>query len=412
MLDLPVLEDLPPVAGKRVLLRVDFNVPLEDQPDGSRVVTDDFRIRAALPTISWLVEQGADVVLATHLGRPNGKPDPRYSLDPVRERLAQLAPGVKLLDNLRFDPGEEQNSASFVDTLLDGIDFYVNDAFGATHRAHASIVGPPSRVPSAAGRLLAREVEVLSDLLHGPSQPFVVVVGGGKPSSKLGLMAALAEKVDEVLIGGGMAHTFQAAAGCTTGRSMVDHDLVDECRRILMSDTSIRLPVDLRVLSADGRVMTADALVAAQELEASYRYTRPSKVQRRADGGEVRISGRDVEHGWEALDIGPASAEIYREVILNAATVFWNGPMGVFEDPRFACGTRVVAEAVAACPGFTVVGGGDSASALRSLGLTSAIDHVSTGGGASLELIERGDLPGLAALREGAKAFAPAHAHG
>jgi phosphoglycerate kinase len=412
VLDLPVLEDLPPVAGKRVLLRVDFNVPLEEQPDGSRVVTDDFRIRAALPTISWLVEHGADVVLATHLGRPKGKPDPRYSLDPVRERVAELAPGVELLENLRFDPGEEQNSASFVDSLLDGIDFYVNDAFGATHRAHASIVGPPSRMPSAAGRLLAQEVEVLSGLLHGPSQPFVVVVGGAKPSSKLGLIAALAEKVDEVLIGGGMAHTFQAAAGCTTGRSMVDHDLVDECRRVLMSDTSIRLPVDLRVLSADGRVMTADALAAAQEMEASYRYTRPSKVQRRADGGEVRISGRDVEHGWEALDIGPASAEIYREVILNAATVFWNGPMGVFEDPRFASGTRVVAEAVAACPGFTVVGGGDSASALRALGLTEAVDHVSTGGGASLELIERGDLPGLAALREGSKAFALAHAPG
>lgn len=409
MVDLPVLEDLPPVEGKRVLVRVDFNVPLEDQPDGTRTINDDFRIRAAIPTIEWLQSHGATVVVATHLGRPKGKPNPRYSLDPVRARLAELSPGTELLENLRFDAGEEQNDPRFVDRLLEGVDYYVNDAFGATHRAHASIVGPPTRVPSAAGRLLAREVEVLSGLLHGPSQPFVVVMGGAKVSSKLGLMSALAEKVDEVLIGGGMAHTFQAAAGCTTGRSMVEHDLIPECRRILGSDTSLRLPVDYRVLSPDGRMMSAHELSAALAVQAGYRYARPSKVQRRADGGEVRTSGRDVEHGWNALDIGPATAEIYREVILNATTVFWNGPMGVFEDPRFAAGTRVVAEAVAECPGFTVVGGGDSASALRSMGLVDAVDHLSTGGGASLELIERGDLPGLAALREGARALAAAH---
>ena len=410
MVDLPVLEDLPPLEGKRVLVRVDFNVPMEDHADGSRTVADDFRIRAALPTIEWLKEHGAQVVAATHLGRPKGGPNPKYSLDPVRARFAELAPGVELLENLRFDPGEEKNEPEFVDRLLEGIDYYVNDAFGATHRAHASIVGPPGRVPSAAGRLLAREVDVLSGLLHGPSQPFVVVVGGAKVSSKLGLIAALSEKVDEILIGGGMAHTFQAAAGCTTGNSLVEHDLIPECRRILASDTSVRLPVDYRVLPPDGRRMTADDLAAVLERQSRYRYTRPSKVQRREDGGEVRACGRNIEHGFDALDIGPATAEIYCEVIMNASTVFWNGPMGVFEDPRFSNGTRVVAEAVADCPGFTVVGGGDSALALRNLGLTDAVDHLSTGGGASLELIERGDLPGLAALRESARSHTGAGA--
>lgn len=398
-MELPQLEDLPPVGGKRVLLRVDFNVPLQDHPDGTRTISDDFRIRAVLPTIEWLTERGANVVACSHLGRPKGKPDPRYSMDPVRGRLEELAPGVELLENLRFDPGEESNDPAFVDKLVDGIDLYVNDAFGASHRAHASIVGPPARLPSAAGRLLAHETEVLSGLLEDPARPFVVVIGGAKVSSKLGLVSVLGEKVDELLIGGGMAHTFLAAAGCTTGRSLLEPDLIPECREMLNGDIPIRLPVDFRVLSPDGRVMSAEELAEAQAKVASYRHTVGSKVQPREDGGEVRVSARDIEHGWTALDIGPATAELYRDSIMRAATVFWNGPMGVFEDPRFGDGTRVVAEAVAECRGFTVVGGGDSASALAQLGLDGSVDHLSTGGGASLELIEKGDLPGLAALR-------------
>jgi phosphoglycerate kinase len=402
--DLPVLEDLPPVDGKRVLVRVDFNVPFEDHPDGSRTISDDFRIRAALPTIEWLTERGASVVACSHLGRPKGKPDPRHSMEPVRARLAELAPGVELLENLRFDPGEEANDPAYVDRLMDGIDLYVNDAFGSSHRAHASIVGPPARVPSAAGRLLAHEAEVLTGLLEDPARPFIVVIGGAKVSSKLGLVSVLGEKVDELLIGGGMAGTFLAAAGCTTGRSLIEPDLVPECREMLASDIPLRLPVDFRVLSPDGRVISAEELAEAQARQASYQYTVGSKVQPREDGGEVRVCGRDVEHGWTALDIGPATAELYRTVISDAATVFWNGPMGVFEDPRFGEGTRVVAEAVAECSGFTVVGGGDSAAALAQLGLAGEVSHLSTGGGASLELIEKGDLPGLAAMRESAAA--------
>jgi phosphoglycerate kinase len=402
--DLPVLEDLPPVEGKRALVRVDFNVPFEDHPDGSRSISDDFRIRSALPTIEWLTERGATVVTCSHLGRPKGKADPRYSMDPVRARLAELAPGVELLENLRFDPGEEANDAGFVDRLVEGVDLYINDAFGASHRAHASIVGPPARVPSAAGRLLAHEAEVLSGLMGDPKRPFVVVIGGAKVSSKMGLVSVLGEKVDELLIGGGMAHTFNAASGSNTGRSLIEPDLIPACREMLASDLPLRLPVDFRALSPDGREMSAEELAEAEARKASYQYTVGSKVQPPDDGGEVRVSGRDIEHGWTALDIGPATAELYREVIAGAATVFWNGPMGRFEDPRFAAGTRVVAEAVAECSGFTVVGGGDSAAALAQLGLAGEVDHLSTGGGASLELIEKGDLPGLAALRESAAA--------
>lgn len=355
---IPALEDLPDPAGRRVLLRADFNVPVAD----GRVV-DDFRIRATLPTIEWLRERGALVVACSHLGRPKGRPDPRWSMEPVRARLAELAPGVELLENLRFDPGEEANDPAFVDRLCAGIDLYVNDAFGACHRAHASIVGPPARLPSAAGRLLAREVEVLGGLLDAPRRPFVALLGGAKVSDKLGVIGALLARVDTLVVGGAMCFTFLVAAGHRVGDSLVEPDHVEACRELL---DRVVLPVDF---VAEG------------------------------PGGEVATVGRDIPEGWRGLDIGPGSAAEFADRVAGAATVFWNGPMGMFEDERFAAGTRAVAEAVAAAHGFTVVGGGDSAAALARFGLADRIDHVSTGGGASLEFIERGDLPGLAALR-------------
>jgi phosphoglycerate kinase len=359
---LPVLEDLLPLDGKRVLLRADFNVPLKDG-----AITDDFRIRAALPTIEWLQEHGAHVVACSHLGRPKGEPNPKYSMDPVRARLAELAPGVELLENLRFDPGEEKNSPEFVARLVDGIDAYVDDAFGAAHRAHASIVGPPKTLPSAMGRLLAKEVEVLLGLREAPRRPFVVVLGGAKVSDKLGVIEALLQVADALVIGGGMCFTFLAAQGHTIGDSLFEADQVDTCRRLLAAGKPIHLPEDVVGLDATGVVQTF---------------------------------GRSLPDGAKGLDIGPGTAAAFADVVMEAATVFWNGPMGMFEDERFAMGTRAVAQAMADTRAFTVVGGGDSAAALEQFGLAGEVSHVSTGGGASLELLELGDLPGLQALRE------------
>jgi phosphoglycerate kinase len=359
--NVPQLEDLPPVEGKRVLLRADFNVPLKDG-----VITDDLRIRAALPTIGWLVDHGARVTACSHLGRPKGKPDPKYSVEPVRQRLSELAPGVEMMENLRYDPGEEGNDPEFVQKLIDGFEVYVNDAFGASHRAHASIVGPPQFLPSAAGRLLAKEVEVLLGLRQDPQRPFVTVLGGAKVSDKLGVIEALLGVVDSLAIGGGMCFTFLAAQGHQVGDSLLEADQVDACRRFLEAGKPIHLPTDI---------------VAS------------------GPGDEVRHVGADIPDGWKGLDIGPETAGRFSDVILEARTVFWNGPMGVFEDPRFAAGTRTVAQAVADTKGFSVVGGGDSAAAIAQFGYDDEVDHVSTGGGASLELLEQGDLPGLAALR-------------
>jgi phosphoglycerate kinase len=366
----PVLEDLPPVAGKRVLLRADFNVPVQDGH-----ITDDLRIRAALPTIQWLQDEGATVVACTHFGRPKGEANPKYSVAPIRARLAELAPGVELLENLRFNPGEEGNEPDFVKTLVEGFDAYVNDAFGASHRAHASIVGPPQHLPSAAGRLLAREVEVLLDMREHPNRPFVAVLGGSKVSDKLKVIDALLGVADELLIGGGMCFTFLKAQGRPIGDSLCEDDMVPECRRLLDSGAAVRLPSDVTALGPGGEIGNPAA------------------------GGDVRQMGASVPDGWKGLDIGPGSAAEFSDIILEARTVFWNGPMGVFEDPRFEGGTRTVAEAVAETTGFTVVGGGDSAAAVAQFGLADRIDHISTGGGASLELLETGDLPGLAALR-------------
>jgi phosphoglycerate kinase len=369
---IPTLEDLErelgSLGGRRVLVRTDFNVPL----DGA-TITDDFRIRAALPTLDWLTERGAHVVTASHLGRPKGKPDERYSMAPVRARLAELAPGVELRENLRFDPGEEGNDDAFVRSLVEGVDAYVNDAFGASHRAHASIVGPPRYVPAAMGRLLQREVEVLLGLRTSPKRPFVAVLGGAKVSDKLGVIEALLEHVDALVVGGAMAFTFFAAEGKPIGDSLCEPERIDDCRRLLdgtasPGGTPIHLPSDIMGLDPAGMVATY---------------------------------GTRLPDGAKGLDIGPGSAAAFADVIAEAGTVFWNGPMGMFEDARFASGTRTVAEAVATTKAFTVVGGGDSAAALAQFGLDDDVDHVSTGGGASLELLEHGDLPGLAALRTG-----------
>jgi phosphoglycerate kinase len=363
---LPVLEDLPDPSGQRVLVRTDFNVPLKDGR-----IEDDMRIRAALPTLRWLLDRGAGVTACSHLGRPKGKPDPEYSMDPVRERLADLAPGVELVENLRYDPGEEANDPAFVDRLVEGQDLYVNDAFGAAHRAHASVVGPPQRLPSAAGRLLAKEVEVLGALLESPKRPFVAVLGGAKVSDKLGVIRALLDRVDSLVVGGGMCFTFLAAQGRSTGDSLLEEDQVDTCRELLASGRRILLPSDITGLGP---------------------------------GDEVRQLGASVPDGWKGLDIGPGTAAEFSDEIEAAGTVLWNGPMGVFEDPRFAAGTRTVAEAVASSRAFSVVGGGDSAAALAAFGLAGDVDHLSTGGGASLEFIELdGHLPGIDALIESKK---------
>jgi phosphoglycerate kinase len=389
-LGIPRLEDLPLEHGRRVLVRVDFNVPLEDG-----AVADDLRITTALPTLNWLREHEAAVVVAGHLGRPRGTPDPRYSMAPVARRMgellgvevplaprvvgaaveplvASLEPGdVVMLENLRFEPGETADDPAFCTNLCELADVYVNEAFGASHRAHASIVGPPRVLPSAGGRLLFREVETLSRLLEGNERPFVAVLGGAKVSDKLGVIDALLKRCDAILVGGAMMFTFLLAQGHPVGDSLVEPEMVDECRRLL--DTGrVRIPTDV-VVAAEIADDAAASVVAADAMPA----------------------------GQKGLDIGPETADAFAREIDTAALLLWNGPMGVFEVAPFAAGTQVVAEAVARCRGFTVVGGGDSAAAVRRFGLADRIDHVSTGGGASLEFIEQGDLPGLRALRQG-----------
>lgn len=362
---IPSLEDLGDVSGKRVLVRTDFNVPMGG-PDDARTITDDFRIRAALSTLEYLTIRGAHVVCASHLGRPKGSPNAKYSMVPIRARLAELAPDVELLENLRFNPGEEGNDPAFVKQLIKGIDMYVCDAFGAAHRSHASIVGPPQSLPSAAGRLLQREVEVLGDLREQPKRPFVAVLGGAKVSDKIGVIAALQQRVDALIIGGGMCFTFLAAQGYPVGDSICEKDQIETCKHLLAGPTPIHLPEDIVGLDADGMYQTF---------------------------------GIRLPSGSKGLDIGPGSAAAFTDIIMDARSVFWNGPMGTYEDPRFASGTKTVAQAIADTKAFTVVGGGDSAAALAQFNLDDEVDHVSTGGGASLEYLELGDLPGLAALR-------------
>lgn len=389
---LPRIDDLD-VDGRRVLVRCDLNVPLSDGRVG-----DDLRIRASLPTLRALLERGASLAVCSHLGRPKGRVVDELRLAPVGRRLGELlgedvvisddVVGVEaqelcatdhrivLLENLRFDPREEANEPSFADELAALADAYVNDAFGASHRAHASIVGAPERLEAAAGMLLTEEVERLERLLHDPEHPFVAVLGGAKVSDKLGVISHLLERVDSLCIGGAMAFTLLAARGEDVGRSLVERDRLDEVRGVLedarSKDVAVRLPQDV---------------VAAERPEEGS----PHEV--------VDLAGIGDRMG---VDIGPRSRAAFAKVIEAARTVVWNGPMGIFEIDAFSHGTRAVAEAIATSTrggGYTVAGGGDSAAALAELGMTDAVSHLSTGGGASLELLEGKELPGVAVLR-------------
>lgn len=363
-MQLPQLEDLGDVNGRYVLVRSDLNVPMTNGE-----IDDDFRITQAVPTLRWLVERGAKVTVCSHLGRPKGEPNPKYSIEPVRARVQQLVPGVEVLENLRFNAGEEGNDPTFVQELIRGQDLYVNDAFGAAHRAHASIVGPPQFLPSAAGRLLSREIEMLGQLLEQPPRPFIAILGGAKVSDKIGVIDALLDKVDTMIIGGGMSYTFLKALGHEVGNSILQSDQLDYARKVLDGDKRIVLPTDVVVAKA------------------------PNDT-------ESRVVGRDIPEGFEGFDAGPESRIAFAEEVAGAQTIFWNGPVGFFERPQFSEGTRAVAEAMAKASGTTIIGGGDVVSAVNSFGLASSMDWVSTGGGAALELIEQGDLPGLKALRD------------
>ena len=381
------------VEGRRVLVRVDFNVPLKNGE-----ITDDTRIRAALPTIENLRRRGAKVILASHLGRPKGGPDPAFSLAPVAKRVAELtganvefaqdvvgpsaraaverlaAGDIVLLENLRFEPGETKNDDELAAALGSLADVYVNDAFGSAHRAHASTEGVTHHVHEAvAGLLLEREVTQLKAILADPARPLVAVLGGAKVTDKIAVIERFLELADTVLIGGAMCFPFLSVQGHTIGSSMCEQEGLEPAasalERAASSHAKLVLPVDLGL----GERVDADAP--------------------RRD-----LDGVDVPDGWMGLDIGPRTAAIYAEAIAAAGTVFWNGPMGVFELDAFAAGTRAVAEAVAAAPGTTVAGGGDSVAALKKFGLDGAVTHLSTGGGATLELIEGRTLPGVEAL--------------
>ena len=374
------LDDLDP-DGKRVLVRVDFNVPLDER----QRITDDVRIRAALPTLEELRSRGArQLILAAHLGRPKDH-EAELSLKPAAERLSELlgvevalAPSldelpdaeVVMLENVRYEPGETKNDPKLAERYAALADLYVNDAFGAAHRAHASTEAVAHLLPSAAGRLMEREVRTLKGILEDPKRPLVAVMGGAKVTDKIGVLDVFLDRADIVLVGGAMCFPFFKAQGHEVGDSLCEPEGIDPARATLeKGGDKLRLPSDL----VAGREFSADTEV------------RP-------------LDGVDVPAGWMGLDIGRSSAEAYAAVIGNAGTVFWNGPMGAFELDRFAEGTRRVAEAVAECPGTTVVGGGDSAAALAQFGLADEVDHLSTGGGASLELMEGKELPGVVAL--------------
>jgi phosphoglycerate kinase len=391
------------VDNRRVFVRVDFNVPLG--PNGE--VRDDSRIRAALPTLVALRERGARLVLGTHLGRPDGAHDPAAVVEPVGQRLAELldvevrvpedvlgdgierlvtetrSDAIVLLQNLRFHPGETANDPAFADALARLCDSYVNDAFGVSHRAHASVDALPRRVHEhAAGLLVIREVAALTRVTRDPSRPFVAVVGGAKVSDKLSVLIALVERLgagDALVIGGAMANSFLTAAGRDLGGSKIERDRLQDCRTVIAKaearDVRVMLPSDLSVGSLDRPLLEAPKL-------------------RDWSLSDAPLAAREA-----AFDIGPQTRARYAAAIRAAATLFWNGPMGVFENPAFAAGTLAMAEAAAGCAGYTVVGGGDSVAALQSSGLAGQIDHVSTGGGASLEFVEGRELPGLAALR-------------
>ncbi|MDE0069523.1 MAG: phosphoglycerate kinase [Caldilineaceae bacterium] len=377
--------------GKRALVRVDFNVPI----DGDGRITDDARVRASLPTVEFLRAQGASLVLMSHLGRPEGAPDPRYSLLPVARRLEQLlksdvrfpgaiigpvveeaatdlGPGeLMLLENTRFEAGETSNDPALSAALARLGDLFVNDAFGSAHRAHASTTGAAGHLPSVAGLLMEKELAFLGDALESPSRPFVAILGGAKVSDKIAVIENLLQRVDAILVGGGMANTFLAACGQRMEASLVETGALDTARALLRAgDGIIQLPVDL---------VTADRFAA--------------------EAARCTVSVEDVPAGWMALDIGAATVAHFANRLAGARTVLWNGPMGVFELPAFAHGTNAIAEMLATLShATTIVGGGDSAAAVRQAGLAERMTHVSTGGGASLEFLEGRVLPGVAAL--------------
>jgi phosphoglycerate kinase len=386
------IEDLE-IKGKRVFIRADFNVPLDENLQ----ITDDRRIRSTLPTINYAIDEGAKVIISSHLGRPKGKIDPKFSLAPVAKRLQRLlnkevifAPDcigsqveniiskmkegdVVLLENLRFHPGEEQNDEDFARSLANLAEVYINDAFGASHRAHASIVGIPKYLPSAAGFLLKKEIEYLKGAVENPVKPFVAILGGAKVSGKIGVLEHLAGKVDKVIVGGGMAFTFIKAMGYEIGDSLVEDSMINTALKIIdkLKDSGIKfyLPVDC---------------VIAQSLE---------------PGAVIKIVPTlEIPKGWKGLDIGPASVKLFSEVIQDAKTILWNGPMGVFEKDAFSRGTYEIAHAIADAYALTIVGGGDTDLAIHRAGLSDAISFISTGGGASLQLLEGKELPGIAAL--------------
>ncbi|MFG1993303.1 phosphoglycerate kinase [Actinoplanes sp. NPDC048988] len=387
------------VSGRRVLVRADLNVPFDKAHPG--VISDDGRARAVLPTLIALRDAGARVIVVSHLGRPKGAPDPKFTLAPVATRLGELlgAPvafasdtvgddasakvdalqdgQVLLLENLRFNEGEtskdEAARAAFAAQLASFADYYVDDAFGAVHRKHASVYDVPAILPHYAGGLVLREVEVLKKVTENPEQPYVVVLGGSKVSDKLAVIKALLPKVDKLLVGGGMCFTFLKAQGHEVGKSLLEDEMVQTCADLLAQ--------------ADGRIVLPVDVVAATEFS--------------ADADHVTVPVSEIPADRLGLDIGPESVALFADAIGPAKTVFWNGPMGVFELAPFAAGTRGVAEAITKIDGFSVVGGGDSAAAVRTLGLDeSAFGHISTGGGASLEYLEGKTLPGIEALEK------------
>jgi phosphoglycerate kinase len=384
------------VKGKRVLVRVDFNVPLNDQGD----VADDSRLVATLPTIRYLLEQGAGVILMSHLGRPEGKVNDKLRLDGVARRLGellgrpvrkvddcvgpavaavadQLQPGeVLLLENLRFHPEEEANDREFARSLASLADAYVDDAFGTAHRAHASTVGVAEFLPSAAGFLMEKEVTMLGRILTDPDHPFTAVLGGAKIADKIGMLEKLVEKVDRLLLGGGMANTFLKAGGSAMGDSLVDESHLDFARDFILRARNRGVAVDLPV----------DLVIAPATRNGSQPETRV-------------VAPGTVPDGWMALDIGPRTVERFQEAIAKSKTVFWNGPLGLFEQPAFAHGSEAIARAIARPGLVSVVGGGDSLALLEKTGVAGQITHASTGGGASLEFLEGRELPGVAVLK-------------